>query len=99
VRVGAAGAVVVDADLERAVAHRRVYYNAPCSSMLVDVRERLGDHVVGGGLHRVGQAPVGTRPELNRHRRPQRQCFQRCHEPALGQHGRVQAAGELSDLL
>jgi hypothetical protein len=67
------GAVVVDADLKHAVAHRRAYYNAPCSSMRVDVRERLGDHVVGGVLHLLGHPVLELGVDVDGHRRPQRE--------------------------
>ena len=67
--------------------------------MLVDVRERLGNDVVGGRLDRLGKRAIGHRDEVDRHGRAQRERVERGDEAALGEHGRVKAARELPQLL
>ena len=67
--------------------------------MLLDVREPFRDDEVRRGLDLLRQPSVEARLELDRKRRAKRQRFQRRREAPLGEHGRVQAARELADLL
>ena len=66
--------------------------------VLDDVRDRLGDDVVGGGLDRLGQ-PLVEQGQLDRQGRPRREPLERGVEAAVGQHRRVDPARELAQLL
>ena len=67
--------------------------------VLGHVGQRLGDHEVGRGLDRLGQPLAGNLDDLDRQRRADGERLDRRAEPAIGQHGRVDAAGELAQLL
>ena len=57
--VGGADAVVGDLDHQAAVDRRDAHLDRRGVGVLDDVRDRLGDDVVRGGLDRLGQALVG----------------------------------------
>ena len=67
--------------------------------VLRDVRERLRDDVERGRLDRLGQPLRRHGVELDRERRARGERLERRREPAVGEHGRVDPAGELAQLL
>ena len=66
--------------------------------VLADVRDRLGDDVVGRRLDRRREPLLGQLGDLDRDRRPRQQRVERRAEAALGEDGRVDAARELAQL-
>jgi phage terminase large subunit-like protein len=62
------------------------------------VGQHLGDGEVGGDLDLLGQPTLDPHIEANRHRAAASQHSQRRAEAALGESGRVDAAGELPQL-
>jgi hypothetical protein len=70
----------------------------PCTRVLTDVRQRLGDDVVRRGLdlRRKADALLGLEPHGQRGARRKR--AERRREPALGEKRRMQAARELPQL-
>ncbi len=97
-RVGDADAVVGDLDRDRPVRRREPHHDRRGAGVLDDVRDRLGDDVVGRGLDRLRQPLVDGR-ELDRQRRPRREPLERSAQAAVAEHRRVDAAGELAQLL
>ena len=73
---------------------------AACDRVRVarDVRDRLGDDEVRGGLDRRRQPLVRHGRDLDRQRHPLRERLQRRAQPAVGQHRRMDAARELAQL-
>ena len=69
------------------------------TGVLLHVRERLGDDVVGGRLDRLGVTPPGQGSELDRNRCAEHESLERRREALLGEKGRVQPARELADVL
>ena len=67
--------------------------------MLGDVRERLGHRVVDARLERLRQAVGWHLGDANRNARALAERAQRRPEAALGEHGRVDALGELAQLV
>ena len=67
--------------------------------VLGHVGERLGDHVIGGRLDGIGKPLVDADVELDRQRRAVGQRPHRRLQPALGQHGGMDAARQLAQLL
>ena len=65
--------------------------------MLRDVRERLGDDEVGGGLDMRRQR-VGVVADLHRNRSTLGESPDGGAEPLIGQHRRVDSARELTQL-
>ena len=57
-RVGSADSVVAHLNEEGLVVSRRADLDASGSGVLLHVRERLGDDIVGGGLDVIGKPPV-----------------------------------------
>ncbi len=98
VDVGAADAGVGDLDQQAVPERPDLDAGDRRLGVLGDVRERLGDHVVGGDLDRVGRALGGVEGELDGDRRPLRQGLDRRLEAVIGEHGRVQAARQLPQL-
>ena len=66
--------------------------------MLGDVRQRLARDEVGRGLDR-GREPLRRRVDRDAHRRAGRQRLEGGGEPALAQKHRMDAAGELAQVL
>jgi hypothetical protein len=96
--VGAAAAVVADAQVQDAVTFGHLDIGAGGAGVLGGVGECLGDGVVGGGLDRFGQPPVDLDVELDRDGGSAGQCFECGGQAAVGQDGRVQAAGNLAQV-
>ena len=67
--------------------------------MLGGVGQRLGHRVIGGDLDLLGKPARAPHVEPDRHRGPAGQRPQRGGEPALGEHGRVDAPGQLAQLV
>jgi hypothetical protein len=67
--------------------------------VLGDVGQRLGDHEVGRGLDRLGQPLARDLDDLDRQRRAHGERLDGGLQPAVGEHGRVDPAGELAQLL
>ena len=67
--------------------------------VLGHVGQRLGDDVVGGDLDRLGQPPVGPHVELDRDGGAAGQRLERRTQAAFGEDRRVDAAGELAQLV
>ena len=97
--VGAADAVVGDLDQDAAVRTAHVHAHPGRARMLGGVRERLGDEVVRRRLDRIGQPVVEPDVQLDRHGGAPRQHLERRHEPVVGEDRRVDAAGQLAQLL
>ncbi|MEV4602127.1 hypothetical protein AB0K15_32630 [Amycolatopsis sp. NPDC049253] len=66
--------------------------------VLGHVGQRLGDAVVGG-LDRLGQAPVDLHGQLDRDRGAAGESLERRAQAALGEDRRVDAAGEVAQLV
>ena len=66
---------------------------------MADVGQRLGDHVVGGDLDRLGQPPRHLHVEADGDGGAAGQRPERRAQPALGEDRRVDAAGDLAQLL
>jgi hypothetical protein len=64
--------------------------------VLGDVGERLGNHEVGRGLNAIWQALGRRRLELDRQRSAAGQPIEGRTKAAIGEHGGMDAAGELS---
>ena len=97
-RIGGADAVVGDLDHDAAVDGGDADVHRSRLRVLDDVRDRLGDDVVRGRLDRRGQ-PLRGQVELDRQRRPRGQAFERRAQAAVGEHGGMDAARELAQLL
>ena len=97
--IGAADPVVGHLHDHAAVVALHLHGRVRGLRVLGHVRERLGDHEVGGQLHRLGQALVRQLAELHRHGRAVRERLQRSGEAAVGEHGRVDSASQLAQLL
>ena len=103
--IGAADTVVGDLHPQQARAGHRTQRDRIRSSVLRDVRERLGGQEVCGHLDRLRQAPFELDRDGDRDRRLPREAAQRGGESGLGQDRRVdppresaqfgQRAGEL----
>ena len=63
------------------------------------VGQRLGHQVVGGHLDRLGQPPVDADGQLDRDGGAAGQGLERRAQPALGEDRRVDAAGQLAQLV
>ena len=98
-RVGAADAVVADLDLELVAVEPDRHHGVRRAAVLADVGERLGDHEVGRRLDRHRQPLVELGVELDGHRRAVGQRLQRGHEPAVGEHGGVDAGREVAQVV
>ena len=101
VRVGAAGAVVADRDAQDASGRRRGRRSTLTArrGVLGGVGQRLGDDVVGGDLDLLGQPLLDAHVELDRDRRAAGERLERRAQPALGEDRRVDAAGDLAQLV
>src|SRR5699024_8162086 len=64
--------------------------------VLGDVGERLGDDEVHGAFHLGRRSVIGGDVDVDRDGRAPRQCGEGRVESAFGEHGRVQAAGEVA---
>ena len=99
VRVGAADAVVADLDLDDSVARARPATAGRVGLRVAgDVGERLGDDEVGGRLDRRRQPLARRLEDLDRDRRAVGEAAERRRQPAVGEHGGVDAAGQLAQL-
>ena len=67
--------------------------------MLGGVRQRLGDDEVGGGLDRRGGGRSSSRPRPSGSGAALGQRLERRAEPAVGEDRRVDAAGQVAQLL
>ncbi len=94
----AADAVVLDLQREPAVRRLRAHARHPRPCVLDDVRQRLGDDVVGGRLDRLGQPLGQLEVELDGERRAGGEHLERRAQAALGEHGRVDALRQLAQL-
>ena len=63
-----------------------------------DVREALGDEVVGGDLERLGEALVDLDRQADRHGRARRELLERDREPVAADDGGVDPARDLAQL-
>ena len=97
--VGAADAVVGDLDGDVAGAARERDRRLRGARVLGDVGERLGGDEVGRALDRLGQAVPARDVERDGDRRAAGQRLQRRLQPALGEHGGMDAAREVAQLL
>jgi hypothetical protein len=97
--VRAARAVVADLDGQRAVGPFDDDVDRGGLRVLGRVGERLGGDVVRGRLAAAREPVVGAQLDPDRQRRAPGQRADRRAEPGLGQDGRVQAAGQVPDLL
>ena len=97
-RIGAADAVVVDLDDRVAVDPGDADPRGGRVRVLADVGERLRDDVERCRLDRSRQPFVGHRRELDGQRRARGQALDRRAEAAVGEHRRMDAAGELAQL-
>ena len=98
-RVGAARAVVAHLDERPPVLAHDRDVDPRCARVLGDVRERLGHDVVRGRLDLGRHALLRQRVDRDRYRRAAGDGLERRREPAVGEDGRVDAAGQLAQLL
>ena len=95
---GPAAAVVAHEDGEPPVRRRQLHGRRARVRVLDDVGQRLADHVVGRGLD-VGREPplaqLRIGPRRHRHRHPVGPRLDRLHQPAVGEHRRVDAVRQL----
>ena len=96
-RVGSADTVVRHGDAEHAVRLGDLDPGGRCLRVLGDVRERLGDDVVRGGLG-LGRIALVGRREFNRDRCPRCERLERRPQAAIREDGRVDSSGELAEL-
>jgi hypothetical protein len=66
--------------------------------VLGDVGQRFRDEVVGGDLDGLGRPPVELDDHAHRQRGARRERPQRRVQPALAQHGRMDAVGQVAQL-
>src|SRR5215207_7734901 len=97
--VRAADPVVLHLHHEPPVGTRHFDLRMSRVGVLRDVRECLGDHEVCRELHRLREPAVWKLRQLNRHGRAARERLERGAEPPVSEHGRVDAARELAQLL
>ena len=98
-RIGAADAVVDHLDDDRLFRSRpHTDLRRRGVRVLDDVRERLRDDVVRGRLDRRPE-PLLRHLDLDRERRARDERLDRGREAAVGEHGRVDAARELAQLV
>ena len=67
--------------------------------MFGSVGQRLGDQEVGGDLDRLGEPSIGPDVQANRNGAAAGECFERRGQAAFDEDGRVDAAGELAQLV
>jgi len=91
--------VIADADPNQPVEGVDLDLHHRGAGMLGHVRQRFGHDVVGGHLDPLGQPPLGSKLQLDRDRATAGQGPQGRPQAALGQDRRVDAAGELAQLL
>ena len=96
--IGAADPVVRDGHDRTAVLARDADVHLGRLRVLDHVRERLGDHVVGGRLDLARQL-LGRRLELDRHGRAVGESLDGGCEPSIRQDSRVDPARELAELV
>ena len=92
-------AVVADADAQHALADRHLDIRDGRVRVLGRVGQRLGHDIVGGDLGRLWQPSPHADIQADRNGRAAGQCLQRRAQPALGQDRRVQAIGDLAQLV
>ena len=80
---------------------REPYAGAVSASVLGHVGQRLAGYEVGRTLHIIGE-PLGTQPivgkDLHRDGVPRNPGLQRCDEPVVAEHRRVDAVGEFPEV-
>ena len=97
--IGPADAVVAHQHAQAFAFPRQADLRLAGLRILGDVRERLGGDEVSGGLH-LRLEPLGGHPaDLDRHRSTRCERLQRRLEAMIAEHRRVDAAGELAQLL
>jgi hypothetical protein len=80
-RVGAAGVVVADAEVQAVVEHGQLDLDDRGMRVLGRIRERLGDDVVDSHLHRLWQPVQRAQLELHRQGRAPGERLERCASP------------------
>ena len=98
-QVRAAASVVADLDHDRLGRRRQLDAPFGRAGVLRGVGEALRDDVVEGRFDRFGEPVRRNAGDLDRERRAIRERLQGGREPAVGEDGRVQATGELAELL
>ncbi len=98
-RVGPAHAVVGHLHHHVSVVAHRPYGRPRGRRVLGHVGERLGHDEVGRRLHRLGQPLAGRGLQLHGDRRAMGERLERGVEAAVAEHGRVDAARQLAQLL
>ena len=96
--IGAADAVVGDLDARAAVLVADAHGDSGRIRVLAHVRERLRDHVVGGRFDGARERLIG-RLDVDRDGRACRERLDRRPEAAVGEHGRVDSARELAQVV
>ena len=97
-RVGAAAAVVADLDAQASVAAHDLDLGALRVGIAGDVRQRLGDHEVGGGLDGAGKRSSGAATRRDGDGAAPQEGIERRPQAALGERRRVDAARQLAQL-
>ena len=98
VHARAADAVVRDHHDQPAAGDERVHGGPGRARVLGDVGERLGDQVVGGDLDGGGRTALQRDGDVHGQRRAGRDRAQRGAEPTVGEHGGVDAVGQVAQL-
>src|SRR5690348_15797099 len=97
--VGSAEAVVANRQPNVAVEGLDLYGDDRCLPVLGHVGEGLGDHVVDGYLNWLRQAGWQLQVDLDGDRRPAGEGLEGRTEPTPGQHGGVDAMGQLTQFV
>jgi hypothetical protein len=97
--IGPADAVVADAHAQGSALQRDVDGRRAGLGVLGHVGQRLGRDEVGGGLDgRAQRLPLELPVDLHRDGRARGERLQRGAQAVVGEHGRMDAAGELAQL-